>query len=129
MINDFSEYVGIPYRAEGRDRAGCDCWGLLVLVYRERLGIELPSHTGYIDPLSDAAAAMIEAGKSDWQQVTEPVPYDAVLIRVDGQPHHIGLVIRPGWMLHSTAGRDSCIENYLRPYWRARIEGFYRHVG
>src|SRR5690606_27147878 len=126
---DFSEYVGIPYRAEGRDRAGCDCWGLVVLVYRERLGIELPSHAGYVDPLGPAAGAAIARGRRAWQRVAEPQPLDAVLLNVNGQPHHIGLVIRPGWMLHSTVGRDSCIENYLRPYWRARIEGFYRHVG
>lgn len=125
---DLSEYVGIPYRAEGRDRVGCDCWGLLVLIYRERLGVELPSHAGYGDPLSAAAAVAVAAGRQDWQPVAYPQPYDAVLFRVNGRPHHIGLVIRPGWMLHTVAGRDSCIEDYRRPYWSARVEGFYRYL-
>lgn len=129
MTRDFSDYIGIPYRAEGRDRAGCDCWGLVVLIYREQLGIELPSHTGYGDPLSAAAAATVAVGRQAWLPVDTPQPFDLVLFNVNGQPHHIGLVIRPGWMLHTAAGKDSCIENYLRPYWRARIEGFYRHVG
>lgn len=122
------QYVGIPYLAEGRDWRGCDCWGLVVLTYRERLGIELPSHAGYVDPLSVEAAATVAIGKLAWQQVESPQPMDVVLFRVNGQPHHIGLVIRDGWMLHTVAGKDSCIEPYMRPYWSARVEGFYRYV-
>lgn len=128
MTRDFSDYIGIPYRAEGRDRAGCDCWGLVVLIYRERLGVTLPSHAGYGDPLSPAAAAAVAAGRAAWQPVVTPQPLDVVLLRVNGAPHHIGLVIRPGWMLHSAAGKDSCIESYVRPYWRARVEGFYTYA-
>ena len=122
-----SDYIGIPYRAEGRDRAGCDCYGLVLLVYRERLGITLPDHLGYGDPLSQAAADKVAEGRRDWQAVEAPAPGDVVLFRVEGQPHHIGLVIHPGWMLHSAAGKNSCIERYTRPYWRPRIEGFYRY--
>lgn len=125
---DLSDYVGIPYLAEGRSRAGADCWGVVVLVYRERLGIELPAHTGYGDPLSPAAAATVAVGRQAWEQVWQPAAFDVVLFTVRGAPHHVGLVIRPGWMLHSVAGRDACIESYRRPYWRARIEGFYRYV-
>lgn len=121
-------YVGIPYRAEGRDWAGCDCWGLCVLVFREQLGITLPNYSGYSDPLSAEAAALVAQGRQAWQPVARPQPFDVVLFRVNGQPHHIGLIIREGWMLHTVAGRDSCIESYQRPYWAARLEGFYRYL-
>lgn len=121
-------YVGIPYRAEGRDWWGCDCWGLVVLVYRERLGIELPTHAGYVDPLSADAADAVSTGKLAWRPVESPQPMDGVLFRIKGRPHHIGLVIREGWMLHTAAGKDSCIEPYTRPYWSARVEGFYRYM-
>lgn len=121
-------YVGIPYEPEGRDWTGCDCWGLVVLCYREELGIELPHYSGYGDPLSPDAAARVEQGRQMWQAVDVPQLFDVVLFRVNGQPHHIGLVIRDGWMLHTTHGKDSCIESYERPYWRSRIDGFYRRA-
>ncbi|PHR17287.1 MAG: phage tail protein [Sphingopyxis sp.] len=120
------EYIGIPFVAEGRSRDGCDCWGLIRLIYRDHKGIVLPTYTGYGDPLARAATDLIEAGRVDWEKVTQPQPYDAVLFLVRGQPHHIGLVIRPGWMIHTARGKQSCIESYNRPLWRSRIEGFYR---
>lgn len=123
---DLSEYIGIPFLAGGRDRAGCDCWGLLRLIYQERMGLLLPAYTGYDDPLSAQAAALIQEGRTDWQVVESPEPMDAVLFKVAGRPNHIGLVVAPGQMIHSAAGKDSCIESYNRPLWRSRIEGFYR---
>ena len=39
-----AEVVGIPvpFMEQGRDRAGWDCWGVIVCAYREVYGIELP---------------------------------------------------------------------------------------
>lgn len=124
---DLAEYVGIPFRTLGRDREGCDCYGLVRLVYRERLGIELPAFTDYHETLSAETAALIAAERRLWREVAEPAPYDVLLFRVDGAPQHIGLVAQPGWMLHTTRGKHSCLERYTRPYWRARIDGFYRY--
>lgn len=39
-------YVGIPYADHRSDRSGCDCWGLVRLVYRERAGVVLPAYAG-----------------------------------------------------------------------------------
>lgn len=122
---DVSEYIGLPFEAGGRGPE-YDCYGLLRLVYAERLGIELPTHCGYSDVMTDTTADLIAAGAADWVPVGEPKPWDAVLFNVDGRGNHIGLVVSPGYMLHAAPGKDASIESYQRPYWRARIEGFYR---
>lgn len=122
---DVSEYVGLPFTPGGRGPR-YDCYGLLRLVYADRLGIALPEHTGYTATLTPTTTAMIQAGLVDWTPVADPEPWDVVLILVDGEPNHIGLVIGGGHMLHTTNRTDACIESYQRPRWRARVEGFYR---
>ncbi len=59
--------VGIPFIAGGRGWDGCDCWGLLLLAYREVLGIELPSYDRA--GAGDVPRAIVEGA---WQEVVPP---------------------------------------------------------
>ena len=47
-------------------------------------------------------------------------------MKILGMPIHTGIIIKPGYMLHSLPGHDSVIENYNLPKWKKRVEGFYR---
>ena len=47
-------YVGIPYVDHGRDRAGCDCWGLVRLIIAERTRFVLPSFATDYDGEADS---------------------------------------------------------------------------
>ncbi|WP_366078342.1 NlpC/P60 family protein [Halomonas sp. OfavH-34-E] len=123
---DVSEYIGIPYLVGGRG-PHLDCWGLVRLVYRQRLGVDLPSMNGYQETLNEQTSSLIEGGKCDWSPTDHPQPYDVVLFNISGMVNHIGLVIASGWMLHTTHGANSRREQYTRPLWKTRIEGFYRH--
>ena len=44
MIN-FSKYINLPYKNLGRSFDGVDCYGLIWLIYKGELGIELPDFT------------------------------------------------------------------------------------
>lgn len=127
-----AEYVGIPYRTRGRDRSGCDCWGLLALVFRERFGWtidgpDLEWKHGDDPAALGAGVRQYASGFSEVRRGEERVG-DGVLLRLRGHPLHVGLVLTPGWMLHTHETADSCIESYDRPTWTNRVLGFYRYT-
>ncbi|MGL4962320.1 MAG: C40 family peptidase [Inquilinus sp.] len=127
-------YVGLPWASGGRDREGLDCWGLCRLVLAEQRGVALPSYAGdYADARErEQIAALIEGRPAD---LVRPVPAgqeqecDLILLRRGGLPDHVGVVVRPGLMLHIRAGRDSECEAYGAPLWCSRIVGFFRAEG
>lgn len=127
---DVSEYLRIPYRSCGRDRSGLDCYGLLVLFYREKLGIELPTFAG---AYSDAAerrevAALLgdESLRSRWVSVIHPAPGDGVLLRVRGpDPTHVGIYLGDKRMLHVQRGSSVCVIR-LDGNWKRRVLGYFR---
>jgi cell wall-associated NlpC family hydrolase len=123
-----AKYVGIPFAEHGAAADGCDCWGLVRLVYAELLGVALPDFdAGYADTSDgDAIAALCRAERRRWREVDEARPLDVILLRLQGRPWHVGLVAGAGKMLHALRGIDAAIEDYTRPLWARRIEGFYR---
>jgi len=126
-------YIGLPWREHGRDRSGCDCWGLLRLVLAERFGIAVPAYDGrYADTADRAEIAMLmRGGMGPWRQVDEAGVRqgDGALFRVAGQPCHVGVVVAAGWMLHVQKGVDSGLERHDGTRWARRLAGFYRWAG
>jgi cell wall-associated NlpC family hydrolase len=127
----FDRFVGIPYLDKGRSIVGCDCWGLVVQVYRELRGIELPSYSDRYVTGSDrkAMARLIAGGLDDWQEIPkgEEQTFDGVLMREGAFPRHIGIVTAPGMLLHVSDGETSRIERYRSGILANRIVGFYRY--
>jgi cell wall-associated NlpC family hydrolase len=125
---DLDEYIGIPFKSKGRDRNGIDCWGLVRLIYRERLNIELPSYIDeYGHACSDDVIKVVAAHEKEWAKVGKERTWDLVLLRIKGMPRHIGIVIGRKVMIHIWSGIDSCTERYDSLLWRNRILGFYRY--
>jgi cell wall-associated NlpC family hydrolase len=128
-VIDPRPYLGIPYAADGRDRPGLDCWGLVRLVYRESLGIDLPAW----DTVTDADAPAVHMAMAQearcWIAVSEPQAGDVVLLRRFGRPGHCGIVIGGGRFLHVEPGGHASAPSLTDPREARRIEGFYRHPG
>lgn len=124
-------YVGMPWREKGRDASGCDCWGLLALVYREQLGVDLPSLSdAYVTTADRHALAGLIAGELGPWRLIEPgaeARFDGVLMTEGGVPRHIGLVAQPGHLLHVERDASAVIESYTGWRLRRRVAGFYRH--
>lgn len=122
-------YVGLPYRLGGRDRSGLDCWGLIEVVYRERLGIDIGEHHA-IDPGPDGwyedAEREVARYIPEWCEIERPAAMDGLLFKIKGHPCHTGLWVAPDLFLHSFNERPVGIERLSRG-WSNRLLGMYRH--
>jgi cell wall-associated NlpC family hydrolase len=121
----------MPFLERGRDRAGCDCWGLVRLVLAERFGLEVPSYAEGYDTVGDRRriAALIVEHEAAWLRI-EPGrahPGDVVLLRLRGLPVHVGVVAARGWMLHVEPKVGCVLERFDGLEWRNRVLGVYRH--
>lgn len=126
-------FVGIPYEDFGRGRAGCDCWGLACIIYREELGITLPDYLGSYASTDEQGeiAALISGERTSplWLPVSGPaVAFDIALFRRGRWSSHVGIVIRHGVMIHMIADDGAKVQGYLDGPYKHRFEGHYRHV-
>lgn len=130
-MTEWDRFIGIAHLDGGRDRYGCDCWGLVRLVYAERLGIVLPSYAGDYATTHERAelTALIARGRvaGAWRAVDRAQAFDALVFRVGPHASHIALAVDVRHMLHVHARGASVIVPQADAMWRNRLTGIYRH--
>lgn len=124
---DLNPYVGVPYALNGRKASGADCWGLVRLIYKEQMGIDLPSNAEIDGAEVDHVVEAIAKARENWLRVDSPRVGDVVLLRIMGKVAHIGIVSQQGKFLHCREGFDAAEESYTSGKWKHRVEGFYRY--
>ena len=122
-------FIGLPYQDMGRDYNGVDCWGLVYLVYRDVLGITIPTYAeGCTAPFERAQRASVVTNCiTDWSRRDPGAEQvgDAVLMRMMGHLCHVGVLAPNGLILHSEEGRNTILEERSSANLAHRIEGFY----
>ncbi|NCC82352.1 MAG: hypothetical protein EOM04_08795 [Clostridia bacterium] len=127
------KYLGIPYVSLGRDFKGVDCYGLVYLVYKNELGIELPLvNTNYNNGLVCKEVAPLFEKNLDLfikkglvKETNYLNPYNLILFRRSGYISHIGICLHDNLFIHADLGSETCIENVKRNYWKHRKVGVY----
>lgn len=126
----WNDYVGIPFKMQGRDREGVDCWGLVRLVYQERFSVVLPEYLTY-----DSTRAfkqideLVQTGKREWNEVprAEIKDFDLVVLKIGDLSPHVGIVCDDSkHFLHALEGANSVIEKLSGLRWGGRIDSFWR---
>lgn len=116
---DPSPLLGTPYRPQGADYAGADCWGLVYLAHRD-----------YRDP--PTAPEPFEASALGWVDVPAGAERlgDVALMGhnypEDPPTTHVGLVVGGGYLYHAVPRVGTVAANYRRPEVRNQIRGFVR---
>ena len=126
-------YIGIPFVDGGRDRRGCDCWGLVRMVLAEQAGIDLPTY-GDISATELLAISRTVRGAIStdevWRRVDVPRDLDVVVMRqradVERTPYHLGIVWK-GRLLHTATGVDSHTVPLTPGPIATPVIGYFRH--
>lgn len=126
-----NNYIGIEFEVKGRTFEGCDCWGLASLILLKEYAIDVSSCESPYQNLDNHIHLenIIEEGKVDWKQVNTPKEGDLILLRVNGYPMHMGIVLGNNYFIHIMKGMNSVIEKYNGRTWEKRISGFFRYKG
>lgn len=119
----------MKFAEKGRSVEGVDCWGLVKLVYENERGIDVPSYVDDYETTNDRQkiSDIISSESAEkWEMVKEPREYDVVILDMRGIPMHVGIVTKPGHMIHCARGINTVHENFTTARWRHKIKGFAR---
>jgi hypothetical protein len=117
-VEQLEHLVGHPY--EGR-------FGCFVVVRKalEMLGKHIPDYAEGLreeDRLAELQARLAQHAVP----VEQPQRGDVVLVKVLGEPGHIGIMLNGEEMLHCMGGSETCIDRIKSARWRGRIIGYWR---
>ena len=114
------QYIGIPWKPDGRSFDGVDCYGLVWLWYMGKLGIILPIHAPH-------AKSVYDRGMEGWIRVEfgNEKENDILLMHQRDNRLHAAIVLERGKMLHIREGRTSTVERY-KPQIISRFTEVYR---
>lgn len=127
MSADIRDWVGLPFAWCGQGPDAYDCW-TIVQGYLAEHGIALPNYAycpGDYNGVAKIAASV--STQPPWQRVEgEPEPLDVVLMGPNARLHHLGVVVEPDLLLHTSERTGSLIQRLslltrVSPYrqWRA----------
>lgn len=121
LLREASRWLGTPYKYGGVDKAGVDCSGLVMNVYRSALSIKMPrnskAQSDYCTPV----------------QKNDLTPGDLLFFATSGgdKVSHVGIFIGDNRMIHSSTSRGVIVSDidadyYMRTYaGSGRVEQYH----
>ena len=128
----YEKYIKSKFEIKGRGPDTFDCWGLLQYAFQHDhpQKIILPGYEELYEDTNDRdtlSRVIFQQRQARWVEVTDPQPWDAILVSMRGVPMHVGIVTKRGMMLHCAHGVGTAHEKYNGTRWRNKILGFFRY--
>ena len=125
-MTNFSKYINIKYVHQGESLSGCDCYGLIKLIFKTEKGINLPDYEYSSEWYQEGKNYITENVEklSHWLKVRYPEkPFDVIFFYQTPARiivNHIGLYIDDDKFIHISELYKSRIDR-LTPHWVNRI--------
>lgn len=118
-----SDLIGCKFTVHGRSiEEGFDCYGLAIEILK-RAGIELPD-VFYCDLENNLKTEKEIRELIKVERIEKPQELCIIVMKVKGEPTHIGIYLSKGNIIHATTNYGVIIEPLSR--WKNRIEGYYK---
>lgn len=123
-MTDLADYIGIPFKYNGRTLKELDCYGLVMLLYKNLKSIDIPDVTSpeYLKEI----ASLVDSEKLKWKPCE--IKEGAVLVfSIKGYGAHVGYVIGPDKMIHTWEATNGVTIERISFSWQNRILGCYEY--
>lgn len=117
LVDQALDYLGVRYRSGGTSpETGLDCSGLVLNVFRNAIGFDLPRTAAEMARMGD------KIGRKDLK------PGDLVFFNTMRRTFsHVGIYVGEGKFIHSPrTGSQVRVESMDESYWRLRFNGARR---
>jgi cell wall-associated NlpC family hydrolase len=122
------KYVGVPYEHHGRTIKGLDCWGLIVMAYKD-LGIDVIDLENYeFNWARHGKNHFLENYHEAWRKVMYPKFMDVLLFKNhEGVVNHAGIYLGYGKFLQC-AYKVGVVVTPLDGKWSTRLVSSFRYL-
>lgn len=106
------DFLKIPFKKFGRDYSGCDCYGLVLLYYKDKLGITLPDFSPKNFNFEEIQSVVLNA-KQYFEPVIVPQKNDIAIMHFEGLSCHVGVMLSSTDVLHVLENETACCESLI----------------
>lgn len=133
-MKNLDQFIGIPFENMGRTIKGCDCWGLITLIYQHYLAIQLPTYV--IDQFNvDKVKQAFLNEKLRWSIIdrNQVSLFDVaeLVIRTNSgklEPLHVGIIVDDAYLLHTEKDIGSHLVRFKEDFRiKSRIVNVWRY--
>ncbi len=128
---NYEKFLEVPYKNGGRDMNGLDCYGLILLIYKD-LGIKLfDIDEEYDKDWSWKGSDYVKKYyHMNWKRIKDNIQFPDVIAMRNGKGilNHGGVYLGKKRFIHCTKAGVTVAKTSQKP-WKKRIEAYYRYKG